>query len=191
MQPLDEIDGVVEVQPAVFSDARGAFVETYRREWLPGGKEMVQANRADRRAGSVVGLHFHRRQADYWYVPFGLARVVLHDLRRGSPTEGATWRTDLGGTGSAAHDHRGIYIPSGVAHGFAALRDLTITYLVDRYYDPADELGVAWDDADIAADWGVSDPVLSDRDAANPARRDVDRPPWSPTAPSEQPVGGD
>ncbi len=151
---------------------------------------MVQANRADRRAGAVVGLHFHRRQADYWYVAFGLARVVLHDLRRGSPTEAATWCTDLGGMTPGTHDHRGIYIPPGVAHGFAALSDLTVTYLVDRYYDPTDELGVAWDDPDIVADWGVTDPVLSERDAANPARRAVDRPVWVPVSPSERSLGG-
>lgn len=197
---LDEIDGVVVVDPAVFGDTRGSFVETYRREWFPDGQEMVQANRADRRAGAVVGLHFHRRQADYWYVPYGLARVVLHDLRQGSPTEGATWCTDLGGPMAPAHDHRGIYIPPGVGHGFAALTDLTITYLVDRYYDPTDELGVAWDDAEVAADWGVTDPVLSERDGTNPARRAVDRPGWSPQSvrsprshqppPPEQPAGG-
>ena len=51
---------------------------------------MIQANRADRQAGCIVGLHYHLHQADYWYVPFGTARVVLHDLRDGSPTDGAT-----------------------------------------------------------------------------------------------------
>ena len=68
----------------------GCFVETYRREWFPHGREMIQGNRADRQAGCVVGLHYHLHQADYWYVPFGAARVVLHDLRAGSPTDGAT-----------------------------------------------------------------------------------------------------
>jgi dTDP-4-dehydrorhamnose 3,5-epimerase len=68
-----------------------------------------------------------------------------------------------------------------VAHGFAALTDLTITYLVDGYYDPADELGVAWDDPEVAADWGVSAPVLSGRDQRNPRRSDLagpQRPRW-------------
>ncbi len=63
-----------------------------------------------------------------------------------------------------------MYIPPGIAHGFAALTDMTITYLVDGYYNPADELGVAWDDPVIGADWGVKDPVLSARDKNNPAR---------------------
>ena len=58
-----------------------------------------------------------------------------------------------------------------MAHGFAALTDMTITYLVDGYYNPADELGVAWDDPEIGADWGVTDPILSGRDAANPSGR--------------------
>ena len=71
------------------------------------------------------------------------------------------------------HAHRGVYIPPGVAHGFAAVTDMTITYLVDGYYNPADELGVAWDDPDIGADWGVADPVLSARDQANPRRADL------------------
>jgi len=87
---LEEISGVVVAEPRVFGDARGQFVETYRREWVPGAREMIQANRADRRAGALVGLHYHLHQADFWYVPFGSARMVLHDLRSGSPTEGAT-----------------------------------------------------------------------------------------------------
>ncbi|HET6963392.1 MAG TPA: dTDP-4-dehydrorhamnose 3,5-epimerase family protein, partial [Acidimicrobiales bacterium] len=59
------------------------------------------------------------------------------------------------------------------AHGFASLTDLTITYLVDSYYNPEDELGVAWDDPDVAADWGVKDPILSVRDQSNPSRADI------------------
>ena len=171
VEPSPVVDGVVVVTPAVHGDERGLFVETYRREWFPAGREMVQGNRSDKTAGAVVGLHFHRHQADYWYVPRGRARVVLHDLRTGSPTERATLELDIG-----EHDHRGVWIPPGVAHGFAALTDLTMTYLVDRYYDPADELGVAWDDPEIAADWGVVQPELSARDAANPKRAEIPEP---------------
>lgn len=171
--PSDVIDGVRIVQPDIHGDERGIFIETYRRNWFPEGREMIQGNRGDRRAGALVGLHYHLHQADYWYVPFGTARVVLHDLREGSPTDGATLTIDLGsepGTIGAEHDHRGVYIPPGVAHGFAALTDMTITYLVDGYYNPADELGVAWDDPEIAADWGITDPVVSQRDQTNPKR---------------------
>ena len=66
-----------------------------------------------------------------------------------------------------------MYIPPGVAHGFAALTDVVMTYLVDGYYNPADELGVAWNDPAIGADWGVTDPILSARDEANPLRADL------------------
>src|SRR5437773_6814660 len=101
------IAGVYHVQPDVHGDARGLFVETYRREWIPGGREMIQANRADRAAGAVVGLHYHLHQADYWYVPLGRARVVLHDLRVGSATVGATEVFDMGATQTGENTHAG------------------------------------------------------------------------------------
>ena len=132
---------------------------------------MVQANRPDRLAGSLGGLHYHLHQADFWYVVVGRAKVVLHDLRGGSPTERATESLDLGGDGAA--NHRGVYIPPGVAHGFAALDDVSITYLVDRTYDPDDELGLAWDDGEVVADWGLTNPLLSDRDRVNPRRSGI------------------
>ena len=66
-----------------------------------------------------------------------------------------------------------MFIPPGVGHGFAALTDLTLTYLVDSYYNPADELGVAWDDPELGVDWGLADPVVSARDRANPRLREV------------------
>ncbi len=172
----EQISGVYVVTPAIHGDERGIFIETYRRQWFPSGREMIQGNRGDRRAGAVVGLHYHLHQADYWYVPFGRARVVLHDLRVGSPTDGRTLTVDLGsepGTPGVDHDHRGVYIPPGVAHGFAALTDMTITYLVDGYYNPADELGVAWDDPEVAGSWPTTSPELSKRDQTNPKRSEV------------------
>lgn len=164
----DVIDGVFRVRPEVFGDDRGKFVQTYRREWFP--DEMVQANRSEKQAGVLVGLHYHLHQADYWFVFQGRAQVVLHDLRDGSTTAGATDAFVLDG-----NDDVGVYIPRGVAHGFAALTDVTMTYLVDRYYDPSDELGVAWDDPDIDAPWAVRDPILSTRDQTNPRRKDIPR----------------
>ncbi len=164
------IVGVVEVVPVVHGDDRGRFVETYRREWFPEGREMVQGNRSDKSAGVVVGLHFHRHQADYWYVPRGRARVCLYDLRVGSPSEGLAMCFDIG-----EHNHHGVYIPPGVGHGFGALTDLTITYLVDNYYDPDDELGVRWDDPAMGLDWGVGvAPVVSARDQNNPRLAELD-----------------
>lgn len=175
----DVIVGVYIVDPVVHGDARGFFVETYRREWFPQGREMLQGNRGDRQAGAVVGLHYHLHQADYWYVPEGRARVVLHDLREGSPTDGKTLVIDLGRDDDGSHRHQGLFIPPGVAHGFGALTDMTVTYLVDGYFNPADELGVAWDDPEIGADWGITEPILSERDQHNPLRSEIDRQ-WQP-----------
>lgn len=162
------IADVLLLEPTAHGDDRGRFVETYRREWLPLGREMVQANRSEKAAGAVVGLHYHLHQADYWYVLRGTARVVLHDLREGSSTDGVTFVADLRGD-----EERGLFIPPGVAHGFASLTDVLLWYLVDGYYNPADELGLAWDDPDVGADWGIADPVLSVRDQNNPLRRDI------------------
>ncbi len=171
-----QIAGVYVVEPTIHGDQRGLFIETYRREWIPGAREMIQSNRANRQQGALVGLHYHLHQSDYWYIPFGTARVVLHDLREGGPTDGATHSLDLSG-----ENHVGVYIPPGVAHGFAALTDMVITYLVDGYYNAADELGVAWDDPAVGADWGVVDPILSERDQTNPMRANLPsnrRPYW-------------
>ncbi len=166
----DRIAGVRLIVPEVFSDDRGFFVETFRRQWLPGcGHEMLQANRAQRSAGSLVGLHYHLHQADYFHLIVGRARLVLHDLRLGSPTDGNTLSVDM-----VAEEPLGVYIPPGVAHGFSALTDVVLTYLVDGYYNPADELGLAWDDPAVDADWGVTSPLLSERDRVNPRRGAID-----------------
>ena len=172
----DIVAGAFIVEPEIHGDQRGLFIETYRREWFPHGREMIQGNRANRQINALVGLHYHLHQADYWYVPFGTARVVLHDLREGGPTDGATLCLDLSG-----ENHKGIFIPPGVAHGFSALTDMVITYMVDNYYNPQDELGVHWDDPVIAADWGIDTPILSARDETNPLRGDIPanrRPYW-------------
>jgi dTDP-4-dehydrorhamnose 3,5-epimerase len=172
----DVIADVWIVDPDGHRDERGRFYETYRRSWFPLGREMIQGNRSDKAAGSVVGMHYHLHQADYWLCTRGTARVVLHDLRQGSPTERATQILEL-----SEANCRGVFIPPGVAHGFSSLTDLTMTYLVDGYYNPDDELGVAWDDPEIAADWGVVDPVVSNRDWNNPRRADIspDRMPYA------------
>src|ERR1700688_815959 len=117
--PSYAIADVFVVEADTHGDERGRFVETYRRSWFPLGREMVQGNRSEKAAGALVGLHYHLHQADYWYVLRGTARVVLHDLRVGSPTDGATEVLDLRG-----EEDRGLFIPPGVAHGFAALTDV-------------------------------------------------------------------
>nr|WP_291835459.1 dTDP-4-dehydrorhamnose 3,5-epimerase family protein [Candidatus Microthrix sp.] len=97
-----------------------------------------------------MGLHYHLHQSDYWYEPTGWARWCF-TICAGGPTDGVTMMLDLGQVNGGDNNHLGVYIPPGVAHGFAALTDMTITYLVDGY-NPADELGVAWDDPAIGAD---------------------------------------
>ena len=114
------------------------------------GREMVQGNRGDRQAGSLVGLHYHLHQADYWYVPVRAAPgSCCTTCATGSPTDGATLTLDLGAarrrraTTTAASSSRPAWPTAS-----PSLTDMTITYLVDGYYNPADELGVAWDDPD-------------------------------------------
>jgi dTDP-4-dehydrorhamnose 3,5-epimerase len=119
----DVIAGVYVVDPVVHSDDRGVFIETYRREWFRQGREMVQGTEATASSG--------RRSAStttYTRPTTGACprtRVVLHDLRQGSPTDGATLALDLGKREDGSHDHRGIFILPGVAHGFAAITDMT------------------------------------------------------------------
>ena len=102
------------------------------------------------------------------FVPSGRIRVGMCDLRPASSTYKAVQTMEIGDANAV-----GIYIPIGVAHGFLALTDAILTYLVDNYYDGSDEHGVAWNDPDIGLDWGTASPRLSPRDAANPLLRDI------------------
>jgi dTDP-4-dehydrorhamnose 3,5-epimerase len=163
------------------ADARGAFRELWRASSFPAltpeatgapsGTEprFVQANLSSSAAGVLRGLHYHRRQLDYWTVASGRALVALVDVR---PV--------LEGRGRAAVETRElapdewVVIPAGVAHGFLALESLELLYLVTNEYDGSDELGFAWDDPAVAVPWPALSttpdgrPVLSDRDRANP-----------------------
>lgn len=163
------IAGVKIVALKAFGDERGRFLETFRKDWFPERTwEIVQTNRSDSRAGVLRGLHYHFRQVDYWYVPHGRIRVGLADLRRNSPTFGVSEVIEIGD-----HNECGIFIPTGVAHGFYALTDATLTYLVDNYYDGSDEFGVAWNDPTLAVPWDATEPILSGRDRANPRLADI------------------
>ena len=164
--PSERIDGILRIVPQQFSDERGSFVETWRQEWTPHAPPFVQHNLSRRRGGCVVGLHFHRNQADYWVLTEGRITVGLADLRRSSPTFRSAESFVL-------EPGIGVYIPKGVAHGFAALTDIAMTYSVDQYYDPADELGVAWNDPAFAIDWQLTDPLVSERDRTNPFFADI------------------
>ena len=165
----DRIAGVQIADLRAFSDDRGRFMETFRLEWFPQVSwARLQANRSDSRAGVLRGLHYHFKQIDYWYVPFGRARACLVDLRPSSPTHRHTLTVEMGDGHNV-----GLFIPEGVAHGFAALTDCTVTYIVNNYYDGADEFGVAWNDPAIGLDWGVAEPIISGRDAANPLLQNI------------------
>jgi dTDP-4-dehydrorhamnose 3,5-epimerase len=160
----DAIHGVVIAQLQSFADPRGVFSETFRKSWFPQRSwDVVQTNRSLSEANVVRGLHYHFHQVDYWCVMQGTIRAVLLDIRPDSPTFKQAQVVEMGGD-----NHVGLYIPTGVAHGFAALTPVILTYLVDNYYDSSDEYGVAWNDPHVTVDWGVETPTLSDRDRANP-----------------------
>lgn len=168
---ITAITGVQLARLQAFGDSRGRFTEIFRKEWFPQRPwNVVQMNRSDSAQGVLRGLHYHFHQVDYWYVMAGQIRVGLADLRPDSPTFRAAHTIDI-----SAEDNAGLFIPIGVAHGFLALSDVTLVYVVDNYYeDGGDEFGLAWNDADLAVPWQPdTPPVLSNRDRANPRLRDV------------------
>lgn len=162
-------------------DERGSFRELWRTDTFgpidpvlagsPLGAEprFVQANLSTSAAGVLRGLHLHRRQLDHWVVATGRAFVALVDIR---PMLAGGERPVVE-TRELSQD-QWVDIPTGVAHGFLALEDLELVYLVTAAYDGSDELGFAWDDRLAAVPWppapGSSDgrPILSGRDRANP-----------------------
>jgi dTDP-4-dehydrorhamnose 3,5-epimerase len=150
-------------------DDRGSFTELWRASGFPDSR-FVQANRSISASGVLRGLHFHRRQLDYWIVSSGRAFVALVDVR--PMLTGAD--RPLVETRELATDES-VVIPSGVAHGFLALEPLELVYVVTNEYDSSDELGFAWDDPTAAVGWpqvgSTADgrPILSQRDRSNPS----------------------
>ena len=169
-QPFEPIRGVQTVPLQAFGDERGRFMETFRAEWFPQVSwERLQCNRSDSSAGVLRGLHYHFKQVDYWLAISGRIRVGLVDLRRSSPTYLRSASLDMGEDNAL-----GLFIPEGVAHGFAALTDCTLMYIVNNYFDGgADEFGIAWDDPSVTIDWGIAKPALSQRDQNNPLIADI------------------
>ena len=163
------INGVKLVRLRAFADERGRFMETFRKDWFPERTwDIVQTNRSESKAGVLRGLHYHRHQVDYWHVMRGRIRVALADLRPASATYRSVQIIEMD-----QDEPAGLFIPPGVAHGFCALTDATLTYIVDNYYNGQDELGVAWDDPGLAIPWGVKAPILSQRDRDNPKLADL------------------
>lgn len=161
------IAGVSIVDLKVFGDDRGRSAELFRTEWFPERDwGQVQCNRSHSQAGALRALHFHHRQADYWHCLSGTMRIGLYDLRRQSPTHGLNDVLTLSGD-----DFSSLFIPPGVAHGYYAVTDVAMLYVVDRFYTGTDEFGVAWNDPNLGIDWGIelgTQPVVSERDNTNP-----------------------
>lgn len=151
---MTRIEGVVVTPVERHEDERGFFSEIARFG------DYRQANHSHSRRGVLRGLHYHLTQADLWYVVRGTAQVALADLRGDEPVV----ETLTVGESSPCT----IYIPPRVAHGFLALTDVDLVYLVTAEYDASDEHGVAWDDPSLAIPWEVEDPILSERDRSNP-----------------------
>jgi len=175
-----KLDGVVLLEPQVFGDERGFFVETFSKDaWAALGvePEFVQHNHSRSGKGILRGLHFQTEpgQAKLLRCARGAIFDVAVDLRRDSPTYGQ-WE------GHVLDDerHRQLYVPIGFAHGFVVLSDVAdVAYLVSSVYDPETEAGIAWDDPDVGVDWGVADPVLSERDKTAPRLGEIaDALPW-------------
>jgi dTDP-4-dehydrorhamnose 3,5-epimerase len=162
-----EIDGVVLVEPTVHGDGRGFFVETFRaNEMAQLGIEVefVQENHSRSAAKVLRGIHVQPGQAKLVRCAKGRIFDVAVDLRPDSPTYKRWEGYELDDV-----DHRQLFIPDGFGHGFCVLSDTAdVLYRVSSYYDPELESGIAWDDPEIAVDWPIRDPGLSDRDRRAP-----------------------
>lgn len=167
------IAGVRRRAALAISDLRGSFTELWRATLTRelDAETMVQANLSRSHAGVLRGMHFHRLQADLWVLIEGRALAASTDLR--SLCEGGTGSVVSQLVELAPGD--ALYIPRLVAHGFWALEDAALLYLVSREYDGTDEYGFAWNDPDAAIAWPAGAPIMSDRDRNNPTLAELAR----------------
>lgn len=162
------IPGVVVVEPDVFGDARGYFLETWQAvRYAEAGIDarFVQDNRSRSRRGVLRGLHYQLNQPQGKLVSVSSGRVfdVAVDIRRGSPWFGQWVGAELNDT-----DHRQLYVPPGFAHGFCVLSESAdFAYKCTEYYAPDDEHGILWNDPEIAIEWPGSDFQVSEKDNRN------------------------
>jgi dTDP-4-dehydrorhamnose 3,5-epimerase len=169
-----ELPGVLVIEPDVYRDSRGFFLESYHlQKYRDGGIPLsfVQDNHSHSVRGTIRGLHAqHRRpQGKLLRVIEGKIFDVAVDIRRGSPTFRRWIGIDL-----SSDNFRQCYIPPGFAHGFAVLSSSAqLEYKCTDYYDPTDELGVLWNDPEIGIAWPVENPILSAKDLAAPRLRDL------------------
>ena len=161
-------------EPKVFGDERGFLYESFNRDQLAAiglHPEFVQGNVSSSSRGVLRGLHYQwpRPQAKLVSVLEGEVWDVAVDIRRDSPDFGRWAATVL-----TAENKRHFWIPEGFAHGFVVLSERALfTYLCTATYDQAADAGIRWDDPDLAIDWPVSAPMLSDKDARAPLLADV------------------
>jgi dTDP-4-dehydrorhamnose 3,5-epimerase len=168
-----ELEGVVLLEPAVHGDERGFLVETFRESELPGlgiDERFVQDNHSRSEGGVLRGIHMQRGQAKLVRCPRGRIWDVAVDLRPESPTYKKWEGHELDG-----ESHRQLFVPAGFGHGFCVLSDeADVLYRLSSYYDPELESGVAWDDPDLAIEWPIEDPTLSERDRSAPKLAELD-----------------
>lgn len=170
------IPDVILIEPKVFGDARGCFVELHKRsEFLGAGiaEAFVQDNYSHSRRGVLRGLHYQtvpQAQSKLVSVIAGEIFDVAVDIRPASPTRGRWVGVTL-----SAENRWMLYIPEGFAHGFCVLSDhADVVYKVTAEYAPALERGIVWNDPDLGIAWPVTAPVLSPKDAALPLLRDTE-----------------
>ncbi|MCX7787886.1 MAG: dTDP-4-dehydrorhamnose 3,5-epimerase [Spirochaetes bacterium] len=176
------LKGLLLIEPKVFYDERGFFMETYKHpEFFVNGVRgpFVQDNHSCSKRGVLRGLHFQkppRAQGKLVRVIRGVAWDVAVDLRKDSPTFGKWYGTEL-----SEENHYMLWVPEGFAHGFLALDDDTeVQYKCTAVYHPQSEGGVRWDDPDINIKWpnlgyGIK-PIVSPKDAELPFLRDLEIP---------------
>jgi dTDP-4-dehydrorhamnose 3,5-epimerase len=163
------LPGVWELHSDLLQDDRGFFMETYHQAKFAAlgiSHSFPQENHSCSRKGTLRGLHYQLRrpQAKLCRVIEGQAFDVAVDIRVGSPHFGK-WTSVLLSAGTGIQ----VYIPAGFAHGFLALTEtVQLLYKCSNLYDPLDERGIAWNDPGLAITWGISDPLLSAKDAGNP-----------------------
>ena len=161
------LPSVLIIEPDVYKDARGFFLETFHAtKYAEGGVvgPFVQDNHSHSARGTLRGLHAQLRKPQGKLVRAVQGEMfdVAVDIRKGSPTFGKWFGVTLSGA-----NFRQLYIPPGFAHGFCVVSDeLDVEYKCTDFYDPSDEVTIAWNDPRIAIAWPVAEPVLSKRDAS-------------------------
>ncbi|CAH0994696.1 dTDP-4-dehydrorhamnose 3,5-epimerase [Emticicia aquatica] len=168
------IEGLIEIYPRVFSDARGFFFESYRKEVFANNGipfEFVQDNQSFSTAGVLRGIHYQNEpfaQGKLVRVITGKVIDVAVDLRPDSPTFGQHHKFVLD-----ANLQNMVYIPAGFGHGFAALEDSIFSYKCTNNYNKAAEGGIIWNDEELKIDWGIENPNVSEKDLELPTFRSL------------------